>query len=75
MGEWIYSSLYINIGTGCKWKLYALTYLPLWKEPIDIHCTGGWVSLIAGLVSIKKRKSSASAGNRNPISTVFQPVA
>jgi hypothetical protein len=74
MGEWMYSSLYVNLGTACKWELHAPACLHLWKEPTDIHCIGGWVSLIAGQLTMKKRKISAPAGNRNPISSVFQPV-
>jgi hypothetical protein len=57
MGQWIYSSTILDLGTRWRW-LVSFMPLPLWprgKSP-GTHWKGGWGVPRGGLDAVKKRK-------------------
>jgi hypothetical protein len=58
MGEWRYSSTFLDLGTRWRWVV-SFTHLPLYprgERAPGTHWIKGWVGPIVGLDAVKKRK-------------------
>jgi hypothetical protein len=72
MGEWRYSSIFLDLATdGGEWSVSRTCRFTPRESDLGTHCIGGWVSPGVGLEAVEERKSYI-AGNRT---RAVQPLA
>jgi hypothetical protein len=70
MGEWMYSSTILDLGT--RWRsVVSFTPQPLypWEIVASTHCIGGWVGPRTGLDVVEKRNILPLPGIQPRLST------